>query len=162
MRRRQREPSADPRDALIAAQAERIAAQEALVADLDSRNSSMPPSTDDQPGGSCRVSSGRPRNGRTRSGTGEAAGQPRRGDAVEDPGPDRGPLPAGASTRSWQSSTAWPIPVAAEPANLQVPRDRLMGDLPRVTFEAAHRLTCVPPSHKCSACTVTPSGQRSM
>ena len=56
-------PSADPRDALIAAQAERIAALEALVADLRERlaaaeragsrnsgNSSMPPSADDQPG----------------------------------------------------------------------------------------------------------------
>jgi transposase len=57
------EPSGDPRDALIAAQAERIAALEALVADLRERlaaaeragsrnsgNSSMPPSADDQPG----------------------------------------------------------------------------------------------------------------
>jgi hypothetical protein len=56
-------PAADPRDALIAAQAERIAALEALVADLrerlaaaeragsrNSANSSMPPSADDQPG----------------------------------------------------------------------------------------------------------------
>ena len=56
-------PSADPRDALIAAQAERIAALEALVADLRERlaaaeragsrnsgNSSMPPSSDDLPG----------------------------------------------------------------------------------------------------------------
>lgn len=58
-----KEPSADPRDALIAAQAERIAALEALVADLRERleaaertgsrnsgNSSVPPSMDDQPG----------------------------------------------------------------------------------------------------------------
>jgi transposase len=65
-----REPSADPRDALIreqaqliAAQAERIAALEAVVADLreqletaaragsrNSGNSSMPPSSDDLPG----------------------------------------------------------------------------------------------------------------
>jgi transposase len=57
------EPSADPRDALIAAQAQRIAALEALVADLRERlaaaertgsrnsgNSSMPPSADDLPG----------------------------------------------------------------------------------------------------------------
>jgi hypothetical protein len=64
------EPSADPRDALIreqaqliAAQAERIAALEAVVADLRERleaadragsrnsgNSSMPPSSDDLPG----------------------------------------------------------------------------------------------------------------
>ena len=57
------EPSADPRDALIAAQAERIEALEALVADLreqlaaalragsrNSGNSSMPPSSDDLPG----------------------------------------------------------------------------------------------------------------
>jgi len=57
------EPSADPRDALIAAQAARIAALEALVADLRERlaaaeragsrnsgNSSMPPSSDDLPG----------------------------------------------------------------------------------------------------------------
>jgi len=57
------EPSADPRDALIAAQAERIVALEALVADLRERleaaeragsrnsgNSSVPPSVDDQPG----------------------------------------------------------------------------------------------------------------
>jgi transposase len=56
-------PPADPRDALIAAQAERIAALEALVADLRERleaaeragsrnsgNSSMPPSSDDLPG----------------------------------------------------------------------------------------------------------------
>lgn len=34
MRRRQREPSADPRDALTAVQAEQIAALEALVAYL--------------------------------------------------------------------------------------------------------------------------------
>lgn len=57
------EPSADPRDALIGAQAERIAALEALIADLqeqltaaeragsrNSGNSSMPPSADDLPG----------------------------------------------------------------------------------------------------------------
>jgi transposase len=57
------EPPADPRDALIAAQAERIAVLEALVADLRERleaaeragsrnsgNSSMPPSSDDLPG----------------------------------------------------------------------------------------------------------------
>ena len=64
------EPSADPRDALIreqaqliAAQAEKIAALEAVVADLreqletaaragsrNSGNSSMPPSSDDLPG----------------------------------------------------------------------------------------------------------------
>jgi transposase len=56
-------PPGDPRDALIAAQAERIAALEALVADLreqlaaaeragsrNSGNSSMPPSSDDLPG----------------------------------------------------------------------------------------------------------------
>jgi transposase len=54
---------ADPRDALIAAQAEQIAVLEALAADLrkrletaeragsrNSRNSSMPPSSDDLPG----------------------------------------------------------------------------------------------------------------
>jgi transposase len=57
------EPSADPRDALIAAQAEQIAVLEALVAELRERlaaaeragsrnsgNSSMPPSADDLPG----------------------------------------------------------------------------------------------------------------
>jgi hypothetical protein len=57
------EPPADLRDALIAAQAERIAALEAVVADLreqlaaalrassrNSGNSSVPPSMDDQPG----------------------------------------------------------------------------------------------------------------
>jgi hypothetical protein len=57
------EPPGDPRDALIAAQAERIEALEALVADLRERlaaalragsrnsgNSSMPPSTDGLPG----------------------------------------------------------------------------------------------------------------
>src|SRR6266851_764359 len=57
------EPPADPRDALIRAQAERIAALEAMVADLreqlaaaersgsrNSGNSSMPPSSDDLPG----------------------------------------------------------------------------------------------------------------
>ena len=57
------EPPADPRDALIAAQAGRIAVLEALVADLRERleaseragsrnsgNSSMPPSLDDVPG----------------------------------------------------------------------------------------------------------------
>ena len=57
------EPPGDPRDALIAAQAERIEALEALVAGLreqlaaalragsrNSGNSSMPPSTDDLPG----------------------------------------------------------------------------------------------------------------
>ena len=56
-------PAADPRDALIRAQAERIAALEAMVADLreqlaaaersgsrNSGNSSMPPSSDDLPG----------------------------------------------------------------------------------------------------------------
>ncbi|MEP7022553.1 MAG: IS66 family transposase [Actinomycetota bacterium] len=56
-------PPEDPRDALIRAQAERIAALEAVVADLRERleaalragsrnsgNSSMPPSSDDQPG----------------------------------------------------------------------------------------------------------------
>jgi len=56
-------PPADPRDALIRAQAERIAALEAVVADLRERleaaersgsrnsgNSSMPPSSDDLPG----------------------------------------------------------------------------------------------------------------
>ena len=30
------------------------------------------------------------------------------------------------------------------------------------TSEAAHRLTSVASSHKCSTCTVTPSEQRSM
>ena len=57
------EPPADPRDALIREQAERIAALEAVVADLRERleaaersgsrnsgNSSMPPSSDDLPG----------------------------------------------------------------------------------------------------------------
>jgi transposase len=57
------EPPADPRDALIRAQAERIAALESMVADLreqlaaaersgsrNSGNSSMPPSSDDLPG----------------------------------------------------------------------------------------------------------------
>jgi hypothetical protein len=57
------EPPADPRDALIRAQAERIAALEAVVADLRERleaaersgsrnsgNSSLPPSSDDLPG----------------------------------------------------------------------------------------------------------------
>jgi len=57
------EPPADPRDALIRAQAERIAVLEAVVADLRERvaaaersgsrnsgNSSMPPSADDLPG----------------------------------------------------------------------------------------------------------------
>ena len=57
------EPPADPRDALIRAQAERIAALEAVVAGLreqlaaaersgsrNSGDSSMPPSSDDQPG----------------------------------------------------------------------------------------------------------------
>jgi hypothetical protein len=57
------EPPADPRDALIRAQAEQIAALEAVVADLreqlaaaqrsgsrNSGNSSMPPSSDDLPG----------------------------------------------------------------------------------------------------------------
>jgi transposase len=57
------EPPGDPRDVLIAVQAERIEALEALVADLreqlaaalragsrNSGNSSMPPSTDDLPG----------------------------------------------------------------------------------------------------------------
>jgi transposase len=57
------EPSADPRDALIREQAERIVALEAVVADLRERleaaeragsrnsgNSSMPPSSDDLPG----------------------------------------------------------------------------------------------------------------
>ena len=44
-----------------------------------------------------------------------------------------------------------PSPVAAEPANPQVPRDRLMEIYGEFTFEAAHRLTSVPPSHKCSA-----------
>ena len=39
---------------------------------------------------------------------------------------------------------------------------RLMEIYREFTFEAAHRLTSVPPSHQCSACTVTPSGQRSM
>src|SRR5229473_2564429 len=59
----QEDPPADPRDALIREQAERIAALEALVADLrgqlaaaqragsrNSGNSSMPPSSDDLPG----------------------------------------------------------------------------------------------------------------
>jgi hypothetical protein len=59
----QEQPPADPRDALIREQAERIAALEALVADLreqltaaeragsrNSGNSSMPPSSDDLPG----------------------------------------------------------------------------------------------------------------
>ena len=57
------EPPADPRDALVRVQAERIAALEATVADLreqrtaaersgsrNSGNSSMPPSSDDLPG----------------------------------------------------------------------------------------------------------------
>ena len=61
--RRVEEPPADPRDALIREQAERIAALEAMVADLRERleaaeragsrnsgNSSMPPSSDDLPG----------------------------------------------------------------------------------------------------------------
>lgn len=56
-------PAEDPRDALIREQAERIAALEAMVADLreqlaaaqraesrNSGNSSMPPSSDDLPG----------------------------------------------------------------------------------------------------------------
>ena len=56
-------PPGDPRDALIREQAERIAALEAVVADLreqlaaaqragsrNSGNSSMPPSSDDLPG----------------------------------------------------------------------------------------------------------------
>ena len=61
--RRRRGPAEDPRDALIREQAERIAALEAMVADLrvqleaaqraesrNSGNSSMPPSSDDLPG----------------------------------------------------------------------------------------------------------------
>ena len=106
---RAEEPSADPRDALIAAQAERIAALEALVADLRGRleaaeragsrnsgNSSVPPSMDDQPGRKP------PRKQRRAA---ERAGKKRRGKQPGSPGasmtwevPDRteGHYPGGA------------------------------------------------------------------
>ena len=84
------EPSADPRDALIAAQAERIVTLEALVADLRERleaaeragsrnsgNSSVPPSMDDQPGRKP------PRRQRRAA---ERAGKKRRGKQPGSPG----------------------------------------------------------------------------
>ena len=103
-------PPADPRDALIGEQAERIAALEAMVADLrgqreaaeragsrNSGNSSMLPGTGDLPGrkpprGQRRAAAGGgPRGGQAEAG--EAAGRPGRVDDLGDPGPDRGPLP---------------------------------------------------------------------
>ncbi|MGE5290341.1 MAG: DUF6444 domain-containing protein [Micromonosporaceae bacterium] len=101
------EPPADPRDALIREQAERIVALEAMVADLRERleaaeragsrnsgNSSMPPSSDDLPGRKMPRQQRRAAE-REEAEPGKAAGQPGRGDAVGGPGPDRGPLPAG-------------------------------------------------------------------
>jgi len=79
----------DPRDALIAAQAERIEALEALVADLreqlaaalragsrNSGNSSMPPSSDDLPGGSRPGGNGVPRSARGKKRRGKQPGSP--------------------------------------------------------------------------------------
>ena len=109
MRRRRRSRRADPRDALIAAQAERIAALEALVADLreqlaaalragsrNSGNSSMPPSSDDLPGRKPprkqRRAAERAEKKRKR---GKQPGSPGASMTLGGPGPDRGPLPAG-------------------------------------------------------------------
>ena len=97
----------DPRDALIREQAERITALEAVVADLreqleralragsrNSGNSSMPPSTDDQPG---RKPPRRERRAAERAAgkrkQGKQPGSPGASMAWEVPGPDRGPLP---------------------------------------------------------------------
>src|SRR6187399_2821283 len=40
--------------------------------------------------------------------------------------------------------------VAPESSNTQVPRDRMMDVFREFTFEAAHRLPCVPDGHKCA------------
>jgi hypothetical protein len=116
------EPPADPRDALIreqagrlgeqerrlAAQAEQIAAPEAMVADLRDRlaaaeragsrnsgNSSMPPSADDLPGRKPPAKQRRPADrAERRSGTSSRA-TPRGIHVVAGPGPDRGPLSRG-------------------------------------------------------------------
>jgi hypothetical protein len=97
----------DPRDALAREQAERIAALEAVVADLreqleralragsrNSGNSSIPASMDDQPG--------RKPQRRERRAAARAAGKRKQGKQPGSlgasmtwggPGPDRGPLP---------------------------------------------------------------------
>jgi len=103
-------PPEDPRNALIREQAQRIAALEAVVADLreqlaaavragsrNSGNSSMPPSSDDLPGRkpSAQAAAGRGAGGGEEAEAGEAVRLAGRRDALGGPGPDRGPLPAG-------------------------------------------------------------------
>ncbi len=85
-----------------------VADLEAMVADLrvqlaaaqraesrNSGNSSMPPSSDDLPGPEAAEEAAARCGAGGEEETGEAAGQPGRGDAVGGSGPDRGPLPGG-------------------------------------------------------------------
>jgi hypothetical protein len=103
------ESSADPRDALIRQQAEKIAALEALVADLRERletllreksrnsgNSSLAPSPDDAVPGR-KQPSRQQRRAAERSAKKKRGKQPGSpgGDDLGGPGPDRGPLPGG-------------------------------------------------------------------
>jgi hypothetical protein len=109
-------PPGDPRDALIreqaaeiAGQAERIAALEAIIADLrdqlssaaragsrNSGNSSMPPSSDDLPGRKPPRRQRRAAERAEKKKRGKQPGSPGAfRDALGDCGPDRGPLSRG-------------------------------------------------------------------
>ena len=150
-------PLEDPRDALIAEQAERIAALEAVVADLrdqlaaaaragsrNSGNSSMPPSSDDLPG---RKPPRRERRAAERAGKrkqGKQPGSPGASMRWEVPDRTEDHFPQGACSCGQDLAEAADLGVARSYQQEEIPAaaaERVQHDLHEVRWPTAGRMS---------------------